>query len=62
MEILSKLIGMTAKKNCVNKTSKQCKKIRKEKNTSESRALQELLQNMLMITANYTFIHKTSKT
>lgn len=58
MEKLSKLIEMTAKKS-VNKTMQ---KTRKEKNTSESRALQELLQNMLMITANYTFIHKTSKT
>lgn len=34
-------------------------KNKKGKNTSESRALEELLQNMLMITANYTFIHKT---
>lgn len=37
----------------------QKKKIRKEKNTSESRALEEILQNRVETTANYTFIHKT---
>lgn len=36
----------------------QEKEIRKEKNTSESRALEEILQNRVDTTANYTFIHK----